>query len=251
MSLIDPDANSKRRETVDCFNCTSSRRPCDRTRHRCKSCAQRSDVCQGYPRELRWLPGVKSRGKRKDQSMSITSSDRDWQPATSLIHQTFRFKPARLQKEPRRNANGLRTVSAAEYISGTHQKARDQQDPPALHMGLRRNRQPSVPFRDSSQSLESTAAIFPDAPNPPLCDEIDLYLDEDSNGPDYNVTLPEPQLEPSWHHDDAGDVEVPFSRTSDSEAICSLSSLEALGIPQLLTLCTLFPRQVPLADLSH
>jgi len=77
---------------VDCLNCTATRRLCDRTRYRCDTCAQNSDDCQGYPRRLRWLVGITSRGKDKHKSLSIKSSNPKWQPVHHSKH-SFKFKP--------------------------------------------------------------------------------------------------------------------------------------------------------------
>lgn len=87
---------SKRQELLDCLNCTASHRVCDRARYRCNACSQNSDVCQGYPRRLRWLPGVASRGKDKNRSLSIQSSNPKWQPVDSG-RGSFKFKPRKAQ----------------------------------------------------------------------------------------------------------------------------------------------------------
>lgn len=79
-------------ELADCLNCTSTRRLCDRTLYRCETCAQNSDDCQGYPRRLRWLVGITSRGKDKHKSLSIKSSNPKWQPVRHS-KASFKFKP--------------------------------------------------------------------------------------------------------------------------------------------------------------
>ncbi|KAL6876302.1 fungal-specific transcription factor domain-containing protein [Trichoderma longibrachiatum] len=98
MELSVPAA--KRRETVDCFNCSASGRPCDRTKHRCETCASSSELCQGYPRALQWLIGVTSRGKLKGRSISIDASNTAWESTTPTNH-TFIFKQGRPPKKGR------------------------------------------------------------------------------------------------------------------------------------------------------
>lgn len=85
---------------MNCFNCSASQRSCDRTRHRCDTCAKYSELCQGYPRELQWLTGVTSRGKQKGRSISIDSSNTEWESITPTNH-TFIFKQGRPQKKGR------------------------------------------------------------------------------------------------------------------------------------------------------
>lgn len=99
----------RRREAVDCFNCSASRRRCDRTRHRCNTCNKGSEICQGYPRELQWLAGVTSRGKRKGQSISIKASNREWE-STTPTNYAFIFKQAR---SPRRRNQGTKSSTGA------------------------------------------------------------------------------------------------------------------------------------------
>jgi hypothetical protein len=98
----------RRREAVDCFNCSASRRHCDRTRHRCNTCSKGSEICQGYPRELQWLAGVTSRGKRKGQSISIKASNREWE-STTPTNYAFIFKQAR---SPRRRSQVAKCLTA-------------------------------------------------------------------------------------------------------------------------------------------
>ncbi|KAL6879365.1 fungal-specific transcription factor domain-containing protein [Trichoderma novae-zelandiae] len=98
MELCVPTA--KRRESVDCFNCSASQRSCDRTKHRCDTCERSSELCQGYPRALQWLTGVTSRGKQKGRSISIDASNSAWESTTPTNH-TFIFKQGRPPRKGR------------------------------------------------------------------------------------------------------------------------------------------------------
>ena len=89
---------SKRKEPADCFNCSASKRHCDRTRHRCHTCSRKSEICHGYPRDLQWLPGVKSRGRDKDKVLSVETLDQNWQSTTPINH-SFVFKQGKLRKK--------------------------------------------------------------------------------------------------------------------------------------------------------
>lgn len=100
----------KKQEAADCFNCLAAQRPCDRTRHRCNKCFLESDICKGYPRQLQWLPGVKSRGRNKGQSLSIQSSSREWQPTTPTSH-NFTFKQGRVHRRRKTGAGSVKTSS--------------------------------------------------------------------------------------------------------------------------------------------
>lgn len=90
----------KKLEASDCFNCTAAKRHCDRTRHRCNKCLQESDICTGYARKLQWLPGVKSRGRNKDQPFSIPRSSRLSRSAETTNHD-FIFKQGRVRRRRR------------------------------------------------------------------------------------------------------------------------------------------------------
>lgn len=107
---------TRRHEAVDCFNCSTSGRSCDRTRHRCSTCAQFSQLCQGYPRELQWLKGITSRGKQKGKSISIDASNTDWESTTPTNH-TFIFKPGRPQKRCRNRIKTPKQQDRASPIS--------------------------------------------------------------------------------------------------------------------------------------
>ncbi|KAL7811924.1 fungal-specific transcription factor domain-containing protein [Trichoderma gracile] len=102
-----PVPAAKRREAVDCFNCSASRRCCDRTKHRCDTCAKSSEHCQGYPRALQWLTGVTSRGKQKGRSISIDASNTAWESTTPTNH-TFIFKQGRPPKRGRIETEALK-----------------------------------------------------------------------------------------------------------------------------------------------
>lgn len=107
---------SKRKELVDCFNCSAAGSACDRTRHRCVTCLQTTDVCRGYPRDLQWLSGVKSRGKEKGKLLSVEASKGEWQSTTPINH-AFIFKQGKPRKkrpqQPRKlNAASLRQASS-------------------------------------------------------------------------------------------------------------------------------------------
>jgi hypothetical protein len=88
---------SSQHESVDCFNCAAVDRQCDKTRHRCLACFKDGQICTGYPRNLQWLAGVRSRGNRKGQSLNIVASDREWQSRTPTNH-TFVFKKGRARQ---------------------------------------------------------------------------------------------------------------------------------------------------------
>jgi hypothetical protein len=108
---------SSQHESVDCFNCAAVDRQCDKTRHRCLACFKDGQLCTGYPRNLQWLAGVRSRGKRKGQSLNIVASDREWQSRTPTNH-TFVFKKGRARQR-RKHArehhhHASRTVHSSE-----------------------------------------------------------------------------------------------------------------------------------------
>lgn len=110
---------SKRRELVDCFNCSVSRRVCDRTSQRCLTCDRVPETCGGYPREWQWLTGIKSRGKQKGQPFTITTSGHEWQ-STTPVNRVFVFKKgAPKRKRDKLGSQRLKPKRATEdYING-------------------------------------------------------------------------------------------------------------------------------------
>lgn len=52
-------------EKEDCFNCTINGRLCDRALHKCSTCPEVSEVCRGYPLNLRWRKGLTTKDKQK------------------------------------------------------------------------------------------------------------------------------------------------------------------------------------------
>lgn len=97
---------SKRKESVDCFNCSASSRICDRIRHRCSTCTKASEICGGYPRDLQWLTGVKSRGKEKGLCLGPPSPNRQWHPTTPTpANHPFVFKQGKPRKKRQKKAH--------------------------------------------------------------------------------------------------------------------------------------------------
>ncbi|KAL7783097.1 fungal-specific transcription factor domain-containing protein [Trichoderma ceciliae] len=143
----------RRREAVNCFNCSASQRSCDRTRHRCDTCAKNSELCQGYPRELQWLTGVTSRGKQKGRSISIDASNTDWESTTPTNH-TFIFKPGRPQKKCKHEIRALKQ----QWSTGS-----TPQQPQAILESKRHvSHQPSVPVelsQDYGAMLEDISDV--------------------------------------------------------------------------------------------
>ncbi|KAK5065227.1 hypothetical protein LTR84_001065 [Exophiala bonariae] len=105
-----------RKELVNCFNCSASGQVCDRTRHRCLMCLQTTKVCRGYPRDLQWLSGVKSRGKEKGKALSVETSRGQWQSTTPINH-AFVFKQGKPRKKRRQNFKEPSTTSFLQTSS--------------------------------------------------------------------------------------------------------------------------------------
>lgn len=100
MACVNIFQMSKRKECVDCFNCSSVGRVCDRTPNRCTACLQTTAICRGYPRDLQWLIGVKSRGKEKGKLLSVDASKGEWHSTTPTNHD-FIFKQGKPRKKRR------------------------------------------------------------------------------------------------------------------------------------------------------
>lgn len=232
---------SKRREAVDCFNCSALHRQCDRTRHRCETCSRCSEACGGYPREWQWLAGVKSRGKHKGRSMSIAASSREWQSTTPINHM-FVFKqgnPQRKSARPRpKPANNSKTASSEP--SGPVTSSNQQHSSPH---GLAQGEEPSpTSVADTSQNLPLTLG---DLCDPASCDPatlghidpmFDFSLMHDFDADGGNMLMPPLPNESVWPD------QTPWQfSTIDRPPTPRLSlswPLPALETAELLTLCT-------------
>jgi hypothetical protein len=192
---------SKQRELADCLNCTASHRLCDRTRYRCHTCSQSAVVCQGYPRPLRWLPGVTARGKDKHKSLSIESSNPMWQPVYHVNH-AFKFKPGRREPRPKPAPK-----------TSKRQRARDTGAGSTL-CGLRRSYSPSRQCLDPTEaSSDTTIELSPNVLKL-LSDAADFFQDgfetgfdpcvASFTGDDCEETMPLPSLhgESTWREQD-------------------------------------------------
>lgn len=252
---------SKQRELSDCLNCAASHRLCDRTRYRCDTCSQNVDVCQGYPRPLRWLPGVTARGKDKHKSLSIESSNPKWQPVYHVNH-AFKFKPGR--REPGTKPAPKRS---------RHRRARDTGAGSTL-CGLRQvTHLPSQQYLDPSELSSGTIIELSPNTERSLADAADFLQDSFETGSDPLVasfipgvceeTIPLPSLqgESTWgeqesdgnddNHDDVND-DVDFEYdidVDDDDDEPALVIDDNLSVPEkslslvaesteLLTFCT-------------
>lgn len=201
---LNMDFLPRRRETVDCFNCTTSRRPCDRTRHRCTTCAQTAELCQGYPRELQWLTGVTSRGKQKGLVLGMGQV---WE-STTPTNQTFVFKPERPQRVRKRSA---------------HRSAVRQP---------RRLQQPSLVESETIGSPATAGDVCGPGTFEAIFDDLDSSFIQDLSNNDESIfSLPLPPQ--SFWQDDVSDLLVLQADPPPP----SISSLPDLEPSQLLTFC--------------
>jgi len=240
-----PEA-SKRREAVDCFNCSASRRPCDRTRHRCETCSRCSELCGGYPREWQWLAGVKSRGKHKGRSMSIPTSSRDWHSTTPVNHM-FVFKPGNPKRKrakgagdsstkPRRHRAGTDKMALPDAANFAATPSSNEQ-----HFDQAEGESPTsvadpnhelllAPDAEAaggdSASLELTNAIFDDI-------DVSAIQDLDIDG---NMLIPPLELESIWP-DQTGSLQPSMIYLPPPPALSTPASLQAWETVELLTLC--------------
>lgn len=243
---------SKRREAVDCFNCSASRRQCDRTRHRCGTCSQCSEACGGYPRKWQWLTGVKSRGKHKGRTMSITASSKEWQSTTPINHE-YVFKQGNPQNK-RPKCRGAKT-SRSKAASGSGSKTAsfeptrpvvlsNQQPQPS---NLLQDEQPSPTYAsvvDVSQNFPLGPGNFCDSSTcdpatlgyvEPIFEGFDFSRMHDFNADGDNMLIPPMPIESIWPDQTHP---WPLSTIYRPEAPgLSLSSLSAMETSQLLTLC--------------
>ena len=226
----------RRREAVDCFNCSASCRPCDRTRHRCHKCAQISEMCQGYPRELQWLTGVTSRGKQKGQSLSIKPSSQEWESTTPTNH-TFIFKPERPHKTRKQAPQSPKTRSAhkavtrqSRLITAGDVQQPHQQSPVEIEASF-------VAAEGPCYGASSTATNICDSnPFDAIFADLDCSFIQDFSDNDVSM-LSLPLLpHPLWQ----GDVDELLSLESEPPLIPpppSISALPDLGPTQLLAFC--------------
>lgn len=179
------------RELADCFNCSASRRRCDRQPYRCNTCSASVETCSGYPREWQWLSGVKSRGRDKGRTMSISASNSKWH-STTPINRNFVFKPG-VSSRKRTNKNvgtevNLLHVEGIEYASSPLQMSRQSprstvDSAAALSLPLAQHQSP-LPKVTSSEAVYSedvTQGISDDALRPLM------PLD---NWPDFKMSTP-------------------------------------------------------------
>lgn len=212
---------SKGRETVDCFNCSASRRCCDRVRHRCETCTRSSETCGGYPRDWQWLGGVKARGKQKGTSMSITASNPNWQ-STTPSDRMFKFKQASPHKKKglmyvrksrvsrsgkAANANGLTVaeepteeanLSGVQLCNSASSFYEHHPTPSTSSPTSMRDGNMSL-MEEVLSELEPATARHAD---PPL-DGLDYSVFDDigCDESDTNTTMPALQLEAIWFED--------------------------------------------------
>jgi len=228
----------RRQEAVDCFNCSASCRPCDRSRHRCDTCSQASELCQGYPRELQWLSGVTSRGKQKGRSLSIKPSSQEWESITPTNH-TFVFKPGRPQRKRKQAPKSPKTRTAHKTAVRQSrliiEESRDIQQP--NEPSPTETEQPSLlPIADSChESALAPVDICDPDPFETIFGGLDSSLIEDFFSVD-DSTLP---LSVPPHSMWQSSVGGPLSLHIESPPICPprISSLPAMGAPQLLAFC--------------
>lgn len=220
---------------MDCFNCSASCRPCDRTRHRCDTCPQTSEMCQGYPRELQWLTGVTSRGKQKGQSLSINPSSQVWESTTPTNH-TFIFKPERPQRTRKQAPQSPKTRLAhktvtrqSRVITGGDVRQPHQLSPVESEASL-------VPIEGPNHGAALTAANIcaPDSFEAIFDDFDSSFMQDFSNNDDSLFSLP---LSPHslWQ----GGVGELILLENEPLLTCPppISSLPDLGPSQLLTFC--------------
>ncbi|KXT16863.1 hypothetical protein AC579_6824 [Pseudocercospora musae] len=86
-------------EKEDCFNCSINGRLCDRALHKCGTCLEASEVCRGYPLNLRWRKGLTTKDKqkfrfksRRRSSASVTSPPSVTLPPTPKV-ETVQWLP--------------------------------------------------------------------------------------------------------------------------------------------------------------
>lgn len=79
-------SNSLGRAKSPCENCKSANILCDRARPRCLMCTSKSTICSGYKLDLRWEPGVASKGNLAGFKYTVPSHIQ----ASSSVHE----KPA-------------------------------------------------------------------------------------------------------------------------------------------------------------
>lgn len=262
---------SKRREAVDCFNCSASHRQCDRTRHRCETCSRCLETCGGYPRKWQWLAGVKSRGKHKGRSMSIAASSREWQSTTPINH-TFVFKQGAPQKKrskcgvkdsrPRlARANNTKATASLEPSGPVVLSSLQPQlsHPSALLPG--EHQPPSLtpaPVVDTvNQSLSLTPEVLCDLTtcDPVTCDlnalgyvdptfeGFDLSLMHDFNADGGNMLVPPVPIGSAWP-DQTSLWPSPIINRPESPRL-SLFALPAVQTSELLTLCMSKQHRIP------
>ncbi|PTB61745.1 hypothetical protein BBK36DRAFT_1131105 [Trichoderma citrinoviride] len=237
---------AKRRETVDCFNCSASQRSCDRTKHRCDTCANLLEQCQGYPRALQWLTGVTSRGKQKGRSISIDASNPQWESTTPTNH-TFIFKQGRPPKRGRVETRALKQQWKPKSRPKTTQESREnntqeESRQPSVHVELQpRNGMAVHDFSGLGAFVAFDTAL----------DSIDIHGYQTSL---YSNEIPSAtpavwgSLNLGWKEttDSIGDSNLPFPlvETYDEAYSRPLTSQPAIGSSELLAfydaeLCTL------------
>lgn len=224
----------RRREAVDCFNCSSSCRPCDRTRHRCNTCAQTSEICEGYPRELQWLTGVTSRGKQKGRSLSIQPSSQIWESTTPTNH-TFVFKPEKPQRAKKQTTRSPQTRSAHKAIARQFQRRTGGEQCPVERCPVESEAHFAL-IETPSNRADSTAAGGCDSASfEDVFGDLDSSLmDQFSNSDDSMFLLP---LSPdSLWQGDAGELLL-LGSESPLMTPSSISSLPNMAPSQLLTFC--------------
>lgn len=207
------------RERVDCFNCSATRRCCDRVRHRCETCTRNSETCGGYPRDWQWLGGVKARGKQKGTSMSITASNPNWQ-STTPSDRLFKFKQgnpqrkrgsmydgkSRVPRPAKAKANDLTVAEEPTEANLSSVQLCDSALSSHVHHPTPSTSSPTSTRDDNMPPMEEALSELEPATarhNDPPLDNLDYSVFEDIgyDGSDTNTTMPALQLEAIWFED--------------------------------------------------